>query len=608
MRMKRPAAAIAAALTLTLAAAACSSSGSKGSGSTASGTPTHGGTATVAWISATPNFIFPFAPATNTDGYNQNLNTPLWPYIVYIGNGASSTVNPGKSLDSSITYSNGDKTVTIVLKPWQWSDGKPITSRDFTFMYNLLKVNYKNWNLYLPGLFPANVTSVSAPDTHTVVLNLNQAINPDFFTEDVLSTIQLVPQHAWDKTSDSQAVGNYDETAAGSKAVYDYLQKAGSQISTFATNPLWKVVDGPWTLTEFNSDGTIYGYVPNKNYSGPDKPSLAKWVNQAFTSDTSMMDALRSGSAVDVARLPLNDINQLGQLKAEGYSSASKSLPAVAGIELNFYNTQTGPLARQLYIRQALAELINRQQIVQKVYSGLADPGNGPLVVGAFGSWVSPLVKSGGPYPYNPSAAISLLKAHGWNVVPNGVSTCQSPGTGPSQCGAGISKGEALTFQLAYFSGSATTDQQEAAIQSSEEQAGIKLNLRSAPFNTLIGSIGTCTASSHPASTCGWQLWDAGYLPYNGPYPVDNGDFITGGVNNQGGWSDPTTDNLIKQTEFGSNPQTFFQYEDYIARQLPFLFVPLRTTVLVYKSNLGGFTPLNPFSGELNEEDWYYTK
>jgi peptide/nickel transport system substrate-binding protein len=73
MRIMRPTAAIAAALTLTLAAAACSStshSNGNGSGGAPSGTPTHGGTVTVAWISAEPNFIFPFAPATNSDGYN----------------------------------------------------------------------------------------------------------------------------------------------------------------------------------------------------------------------------------------------------------------------------------------------------------------------------------------------------------------------------------------------------------------------------------------------------------------------------------------------------------------------------------------------------------
>ncbi len=81
MRMARPAA-VAAILAFTMTAAACSSSGGG-----ASGKPQLGGTVTIAWNDAAPNFIFPFPPATNTDGYNQNLTAPLWPELSYDGNG-----------------------------------------------------------------------------------------------------------------------------------------------------------------------------------------------------------------------------------------------------------------------------------------------------------------------------------------------------------------------------------------------------------------------------------------------------------------------------------------------------------------------------------------
>ncbi len=145
------------ALAITLAACSGSSGGpgTAGSGSTGAHGPVHqGGTATIALVAAAPNFIFPLAPATNQDGWNINLTMGLWPYLVYSGDGAKSTVNPQESLFTHITYSDGDKVVTIGLKDWNWSDGKPITSRDFTFVYNLLKANVPNWNYYVPGLFP----------------------------------------------------------------------------------------------------------------------------------------------------------------------------------------------------------------------------------------------------------------------------------------------------------------------------------------------------------------------------------------------------------------------------------------------------------------------
>jgi peptide/nickel transport system substrate-binding protein len=611
MRLIRTGAAIAAALTLAGAAAACSSgsstSGKAGlsSGSSATGKAVHGGTVTIAWEAAQPNFIFPLPPATNTDGYNANLTGLLWPFISYSGDGAQSAVNPKESLFSSITYSNNNQTATMVLKSWKWSDGAPITSRDFTFVYNLLKYNYQNWNEYIPGQFPTDVTSVTTPDTHTVVMNLKEPTAPAFFTDDVLNLVPLMPQHAWDKTSVSQPVGNYDQTAAGAKAVYSFLQKEGSQISTFATNPLWKVVDGPFMLSQFSSDGTTYTYVPNPHYSGT-VPALSKVVNQSFTTSDAEMDALRAGSSLQLAQLPLDDLSQLPELKAEGYSYASVPTPGVASAMPNFYNAQVGPMFRQLYIRQAMEDLINRPQIVSKVYSGYADPGNGPVPLLSFGNWASPLEKSGGPYPYAPSTALSLLKSHGWKVVPNGVSTCQSPGTGATQCGAGISAGEKLQFQLTYSSGETTTDQENAAIAASEEQAGIKLNLHPEPFNTMVGTIGVCTAASH-AQNCGWQLAEFGYSPFE-LYPADTGNFASGGNGNQGGYDDPQANSLIAATLKSSDTTSFFAYEDYVAKQLPWLWLPLRDGIVVYKSNLAGITPLNPFSGGINPEDWYYTK
>jgi len=614
MRINRQLAVTAVTLTLAMCAAACSGSstggGAIGNGnsnsSAAKGPVVRGGTVTIAEPSgASPNFIFPLTPATNTDGFNVNLAQPMWPYLVYSGDGANSVPNPAESLYSSVTYGNGDKQVTIDLKHWNWSDGQPITSRDFTFVYNLMKADTSNWSGYIPGLFPDNVASVATPDEHTVVINLTKSFNPNFYTDDVLSTIMLLPQHAWDKTSATGAVGDYDTTTAGAKSVYAFLQKEGGDMSTFATNPLWKVVSGPWQLSEFQTSG-YYSYVPNKNYSGPDKPIVSKVVNTPFTTDTAELNALRSGT-LDVGGLPLNDVQQAGALEAQGYAVASVPIPGVAEIEPNFFNAKVGPELSQLYIRQALEDLINRPQIVARVYNGYADPGNGPVPLTATGPWASPLEKSGGPYPYSPSAATALLTSHGWKVVPNGSTTCQTPGTGPADCGAGITAGEALNFQLAYSSGTAATDEQNAAIQSSEAQAGITISLKSEPFNTLIGTVGSCTSDSHPASSCGWQLVDFGYDPYP-LYPAGDGFFNASGSNNSGGYSSPEMDQLINATEYGSSTSAFFAYEDYAARQLPWLWLPNPENIIVYRKTLAGITPLNPFSGGLNPEVWYFTK
>ncbi len=610
MRRTHRVAATAAALALATLVAACAAGngGKIGSGNPApKGQAQKGGTVTIAEVGVSPNFIFPLVPATNSNGYNLNLTLGLWPYLVYSGNGTNSAPNPAENLYSSLKWSDGDKVITIVLKPWKWSDGTPITSRDFTFVYNLLKANYNDWFDYVAGLFPVDVTKVTTPDSHTVVLDLSRSYNPEYYTDDVLSTVPLLPQHAWDKTSMTGTVGNYDQSKSGAKAVWNFLQKEGGDMGTFATNPLWQVVDGPWKLSQFQSSG-YYSWVPNKNYSGPDKPILSKVIWTPFTTDTAEMDTLRSGTTLDIAGLPLNDIRQIGALKAEGYSVAQVPSAGVAEILPNLYHPTAGPLLRQLYIRQAMEYLINRPQIVSKVFAGYADPGNGAVPVLYGKQWDSPLEKSGGPYPYSPPKAIALLKAHGWKVVPGGTDTCVSPGTGPSNCGAGITAGEPLKFQLLFGSGTASFDQQNAAFQSSEALGGVKITLKSEPFDTLVSTTGTCNAQSHPAATCNdWQLEQYGYNTL-GMDPSGAGMFNTDANGNYGGYSSPEMDSLINATEYGSSSAAFFAYEDYAARQLPLLYLPNASFVFVYKNNLAGITPLNPFSGLLNPEVWYYTK
>jgi peptide/nickel transport system substrate-binding protein len=611
MRITRYLAAGAAIATVSLTLAACGGGGAPASiGNSASGPIGHavnGGTVTEAESpGAAPNVIFPVVPATNENGYNVNLQQPMWPYLVYIGNGDQATINPTESLDSSITYANNDTKITIVLKPWKWSDGTPITSRDFTFFFNLLKAAGSNWWDYVQGEFPDNVASVQTPNASTIVLNLTRSYNPDFFTDNQLSEVQLLPQQAWDKTSATGKIGDYDETPSGAKAVLAYLQKQGSDMATFGTNPLWQVVDGPWKLSAFNSNG-YYSFVPNTAYSGPVKPHLSKFILEPFTTDTAELNSLRAGGNLSLGYLPLNDLAQAGALKAEGYSLASQAVPGVAEIVPNLYNSQVGPLLQPLYVRQAMEDLIDRPLIVSKIYGGYADPGDGPVPVLTGGPLVSPMEKTGGPYPYSPSTAIALLKSHGWKVVPQGVSSCQSPGSGPADCGAGITKGEQLQFTLTYSSGVAAFDEQNADIQATEELAGIKIVLKSEPFNTLDAAVGTCWANDHPAAQCGWQLVDYGYNPYT-MYPSGDGLFNTDGTGNDGGYSSSEMDYLIDQTEYGANTtQAFWKYEDYAAQQVPWLWLPDQSNIWVYKSNLGGFTPVNPYEAGINAEAWYYT-
>ena len=73
-------------------------------------------------------------------------------------------------------------------------------------------------------------------------------------------------------------------------------QGPDNSLKTYATNPLWQVVDGPWHLTQFDSAGT-FTMEPNPKYSGPVKPKIDKFVMLPYTSNAAEFNALVGGKS-----------------------------------------------------------------------------------------------------------------------------------------------------------------------------------------------------------------------------------------------------------------------------------------------------------------------
>ena len=105
----------------------------------------------------------------------------LYRPLYWYGNNYRPTVDYDYSVGEQPVFSNGNKTVTITLKPWRWSDGETVTSRDLVFWMNLLKADpATEWCGYVPGLFPDNVTSYSAPNPQTFIMHLKRGYNPEW--------------------------------------------------------------------------------------------------------------------------------------------------------------------------------------------------------------------------------------------------------------------------------------------------------------------------------------------------------------------------------------------------------------------------------------------
>ncbi|MGD0054737.1 MAG: ABC transporter substrate-binding protein [Acidimicrobiales bacterium] len=553
--------------------------------------------------STVPNYIFPiFSGAQDSIVNVYQMQQIMFRTLYYFGQGTSPAVNETLSLAQLPVFSDGGKTVTVTLKKYDWSDGVPVTARDVIFFINLLKSDQSDWADYVPGEFPSNVTSVTSPNSSTVVFHLNKAYSSTWFLYNELSQITPLPQQAWDKESASGAIGNYDETPAGAKLVFNYLTKEAETLSTYSSDPLWQTVDGPFKIKQYEPSGYSV-YVPNEKYSGPSKAKYSELIEEPFTTDSAEFNSLRSG-VLDYGYIPPQDASQIAVLKSSGYNVSPWVGWDINYFPINFNNPTVGPLFKQLYIRQVLQEMVNQPVAITKALYGYGTPTYGPVPVAPKNTFTSPQ-EATNPYPFSPKTAASQLKSHGWDVKAGGVTTCASAGTGSSQCGADIAKGAKLVFNLQYDSGVTYTAVQMEQYKSSLEQVGIQLNLTSAPFDTIITNAAPC----NEGPTCTWEMenWGGGWTFGPDFEPTGETLFATDSGFNEGRYSDATNDANINATHVVSGISVFYKYENYLADQLPVIWQPAPDyQISAISSSVKGVTqsPEENFT----PEDWTISK
>ncbi|MGH7641685.1 MAG: ABC transporter substrate-binding protein [Candidatus Dormibacteria bacterium] len=590
--------------------------------------------------STIPNYIFPLESSTYyTDPNAGQFANIMWPSLYVIGNHNSLSVDQGASVAELPSYSNQNKVVTITLKHWLWSNGKPITARDVVFWLNLVSAASDpdaptvgtsskpgpGWGDASPGKFPENIVSYQQTGTYSLVLRFNQSYSPSWLLDTELTQIFPIPHASWDKLSSSGAVGNYDHGAtartllsvtttqtctdcyvpshpgtatSGALGVAQFLNSQSQNPSTYTTSRLWKTVSGAFSLRGFSASGYVK-MVPNQRYSGTPKPEVAAFEEVPFASDVSEFDALKAGS-VDVGYIPSEDLADKSSVEKGGYRLSPWNVLSANLALYNFTDPTVGPIFEQLYFRQAFQSLIDQPQYIKKFTGGIGSVATGPVpTVPTHNVWESSL-EAKGVYPYSPSKAVSLLNAHGWNVKPGGVSTCSKPGTGSGECGAGIKPGQPATFAMLYDNDEvAMTDEVEAMQSTMKQDAGISISLKGEPFADVLGvAFGNCSFTK-PCTN--WELLDWGDAGYDLTFPTafPSGDVFFSTVN-QGDWVSQQNTSNIQATLTAPTQKAevaaMHKYEDYVARQVPMWMLPNGPYQLtLYKADIKGFAPQSIF-------------
>jgi peptide/nickel transport system substrate-binding protein len=619
-RRKLRLAAVAGVAVAGLVAAGCGSSGGSNSGSGGGGgSKVKGGTVTVALpAGVTYNYIFPFYPVTEASVYNLQFQYLLFRPLYIFGNNTNSSVsvNYPESTANPPVYSDGGKTVVVNMKGWKWSNGETVDAKSLIFFMNMAEAEKADWYGYSKGLLPDNVVSYKATGPNQVTFHLNRSYSTLWFTYNQLGELKPMPQ-AWDVTSVGAKAGSggcTTDTAsdgwAKCKAVYTFLSGQAKSANSYASNPLWQVVDGPWKLSAFNTNGNVT-IVPNKAYSGSPKPQLSAVKLVPYTEDSTEYTALKTNQ-LDVGYIPPQDLPQRAGDKilppsnplGSDYNLQPFYFFGITYAQPNFNNPQIGYLARQLYIRQALQMVFDQPGIIKAIYRGYAIPTSGPAPNAPPGNQWQPSAQAAngaqGPYPFSISKAKALLTSHGW-AMQGGVMTC----TNPAKCGKGIKQGQQLKMTYVYSTGQQAVTTMWQTYKSDASKAGIDINLVGQTFNTIVGEAAPCAPMG---PKCNVQVFAYGGWVFDGPGFEPTGEplFATGAGSNAGNYSDPKMDQLINETHTNSSLDVFHEYATYGAQQLPFIWNPNAYTIQAVTSKLHGvtFSPLFTWYPEY----WYLTK
>jgi ABC-type transport system substrate-binding protein len=216
----------------------------------------------------------------------------------------------------------------------KFHNGDPLTSADVVFSLQRFgsKESTNPWSPYLLK----NNESITAPDDSTVVY---KAQKPEWPLKIPFGQTQILPKN--------------------------YFEKVGQD--GFRAAPIGS---GPYKFSKW-APKTSMEFDANTEYWGAAKPQWSKIVETLVPEEATRVAQLDRGDVDMIGNL---SFDRLVELKGKGFKLQEVGLPTLANISFPGTFMTQGPTS-DIRVRQALSYAINRQEICDTFYKGLAKPG-----------------------------------------------------------------------------------------------------------------------------------------------------------------------------------------------------------------------------------------
>ncbi|MDO4720038.1 MAG: peptide ABC transporter substrate-binding protein [Peptostreptococcaceae bacterium] len=449
----------------------------------------------------------------------------------------NSELVPG--LAESWDISEDGKTYTFRLrKDLKWSDGSPLTSKDFLYsIHRVLKpetaaqylsmvTDYiENAQDVYDGKKTAEELGVQTPDDHTLVMKLK---DPAPFFIDILSMNVFVPVQ--------QA------------AVEAHPEKWTLSPETYITN-------GPFKITQMNMGESVV-LEKNPNYYNADTVSLEKITFRYIKDQATALNAFQSGEIDGFREIPSAD---LAKLKAE-----SDDLYTIAQYATTYYLINTAkPPYDDTRVRKAINLAIDRRALIDNVLQGSGEPAYA-LVSPGYSAEGTKYEEGRGDYGItasaNPEEAKKLMAEAGY---PDG-------------------KGFP-TIQLSYYTHPQVKQVVEAMAQMLKTNLGVEVEISTEEWKVYYDNV---QAGKYEIAAMGWgadYLHPMTFLPlFVGDDPLNNSAY-----------ANPAYDEAVAAAKIETDAKKAIELmrkaEDIMMQDYPFLPLYHRSTSLMMKPYVKGW-------------------
>jgi len=437
-----------------------------------------------------------------------------------------------------------------IRKNAKWSDGTPVTGKDWKFTWQTAtNAKYKD---HIDPLGWEDITSVvGSGKVVKVTFKRNFAGWKNLFS-------YILPQHA---LAGSDMLTVWNDCICNPK-------KGNAPIG-----------DGPFLLTRFDR-GSGITLTRNSHAWYGKKAKLDSIVFRFITNTNSEIQSIRSGEVDAIYPQP-----QLAL--ADLRSQAGLRVVSHVGLQFEHIEIQQGakgnPLAKQLWIRKALSQAVNRSSAAKALY-GTLNPSVGPL-----GSIVRLKGEAGyrndfASLNYAPAKVEAAMKAHNCSKGGDGIFTCS---------------GTKVAFDFASTTGNALRTLAFTIFQDQAAKAGIQLRNAFVPAGTLFGS-------KLPAHDFDLAMFT--YLVTVDPH-YNVASYSCGNASNYTEYCNRQVSKWLGQSDRELNPKKRLALISKVGKQLAAdaAVIPLyqRPTYLVYKTSVHGMVDNASSQGpSFNAENW----